>query len=191
MTLEEDAWRSSRENGPHPELAHSNLVLRSRGRLAANKRSINRFPWRARIGYPLRTCRAGAGGRNGGGPGPPYAAHVGCGARLTRCLYRGMYNNRLRRWHRYPFVSVGGHLGFPSAAYRRRGGGGRGFVPRQREGREEVEWSRQDREDHMGKAKELREINKRERKRERVMRERILWGAWKGTKRYREGILLE
>lgn len=35
-------------------------------------------------------------------------------ARLTRCLYRGMYNNRLRRWHRCPFVSVGGHLGFSS-----------------------------------------------------------------------------
>lgn len=32
-----------------------------------------------------------------------------------------MYNNRLRRWHRYPFVSVRGHLGFPSAAYQRRG----------------------------------------------------------------------
>ena len=30
--------------------------------------------------------------------------------RLTRCLYRGMYNNRLARWHRYPLVSVGGHL---------------------------------------------------------------------------------
>lgn len=25
-----------------------------------------------------------------------------------------MYNNRLRRWHRCPFVSVGGHLGFSS-----------------------------------------------------------------------------
>lgn len=32
------------------------------------------------------------------------------GSRLTRCLYRGMCNNRLRRWRRYPVVSVGGHL---------------------------------------------------------------------------------
>lgn len=39
---------------------------------------------------------------------------IASSARLTRCLYRGMYNNRLRRWHRCPFVSVGGHLGFSS-----------------------------------------------------------------------------
>jgi len=60
---------NSHENEPHPGLAHSNLVLRSGGRLAANKRSINRFPWRARIGYPLRTCR-GAGERNRGARPP-------------------------------------------------------------------------------------------------------------------------
>lgn len=42
-------------------------------------------------------------------------------ARLTRCLYRGMYNNRLRRWHRCPFVSVGGHLGFSSREDKRAG----------------------------------------------------------------------
>lgn len=140
---------------------HSNLALRSGGRLAANKRSINRFLRRARIGYPLRTCRAELEGETGG-PAPPYAAHVGCGARLTRCLYRGMYNNRLRRWHRYPFVSVRGHLGFPSAAYRRRRVPGRGLGPRQREGQEGVKWSGQDGVNRMKGERFERDKKKRE-----------------------------
>lgn len=100
------------------------------------EQSIHRFsrsgayrissPHLRRVRKGRRVCVWRAGGENGGPGVPPVSGVRRVWARLTRCLYRGMYNNRLRRWHRYPFVSVGGHLGFPSAANRRRGptGGG-------------------------------------------------------------------
>lgn len=106
-----------------------------------------------------------------------------------------MYNNRLRRWHRYPFVSVGGHLGFPSTTYRRRGPKEGVIAAARRAGGDKMAEARQSQS--YGKGEVNRERRTRERKREsergreRAMREQTERGGLKGDQKIQRGGSLE
>lgn len=98
-----------------PSLHTPSLLQGGRRRRRKRRRRKRRRNARGTIDKSVSTARSPiACARDAWGDPARTRRRAKARARLTRCLYRGMYNNRLRRWHRYPFVSVGGHLGFSS-----------------------------------------------------------------------------